>query len=43
MIKDRTYKTYYNTLYELIEIFEGGFNDFVGSKSLYENWLKDMV
>ena len=43
MIKDKTYKTYYSTLYELIEIFEGGFNDFVGSESLYENWLKDMV
>ena len=43
MIKDRIYKTYYSTLNELIEIFEGGFKDFVESESLYENWLKDMV
>ena len=43
MIKDRIYKTYYSTLNELIEIFEGGFEDFVESESLYENWLKDMV
>lgn len=43
MIKDRIYKTYYSTLNELIEIFESGFNDFVNSESLYENWLNDMV
>ena len=43
IIKDRIYKTYYNTLNELIEIFEGGFRDFVGRESLYENWLEDMV
>ncbi len=43
MIKDRIYKTYYNTLDELITIFKRGFNEFVGLKSLYENWLRDMV
>ena len=43
IIKDRIYKTYYNTLNELIEIFEGGFRDFVGRESLYENWLEVMV
>ena len=43
MIKDKIYKTYYNTLDELIEIFKEGFNKFVGLKSLYENWLEDMV
>ena len=43
MIKDRIYKTYYSTLDELIGIFKEGFNEFVGLKSLYENWLKDMV
>ena len=43
IIKDRIYKTYYNTLYELITIFKEGFNEFVGLKSLYENWLNDMV
>ena len=43
MIKDRIYKTYYNTLDELITIFKEGFNEFVGPKSLYENWLKDRV
>ena len=34
---------YYNTLDELITIFKEGFNEFVGLKSLYENWLNDMV
>ena len=29
MIKDRIYKTYYDTLNDLINIFEWGFNDFV--------------
>ena len=43
IIKDRIYKTYYNTLDELITIFKEGFNEFVGLKSLYENWLNDMV
>lgn len=43
IIKDRIYKTYYNTLNELIEIFEGGFRGFVGRESLYENWLEVMV
>ena len=43
MIKDRIYKTYYDTLNDLINIFEWGFNDFVGLESLYENWLKDIV
>lgn len=43
MIKDRIYKTYYDTLNDLIKIFKWGFNDFVGLESLYENWLKDMV
>lgn len=43
MIKDRIYKTYYSTLDELIAIFKEGFNEFVGLKSLYENWLKDIV
>lgn len=43
MIKDRIYKTYYNTLDELITIFKEGFDKFVGNKSLYENWLSDMV
>ena len=43
MIKDRIYKTYYNTLDELIEIFKEGFDKFVSLKSLYKNWLKDMV
>ena len=43
MIKDKIYKTYYNTLDELIGIFKGGFDEFVGLRSLYENWLKDMV
>ena len=43
MIKDKVYKTYYITLNELIEIFEGGFEDFVGRESLYENWLDDIV
>lgn len=36
IIKDRRY---YNTLDELITIFEEGFNEFIGLKSLYENWL----
>ena len=43
MIKDRIYKTYYDTLDELITIFKEGFNEFVRLKSLYENWLNDMV
>ena len=43
MIKDRIYKTYYDTLNDIIKIFKWGFNDFVGLKSLYENWLKDMI
>ncbi|MBE6503973.1 MAG: hypothetical protein E7Z76_06805 [Methanobrevibacter sp.] len=43
MIKDKLYKTYYNTLDELIEIFKEGFDEFVGLKSLYENWLEDIV
>ena len=43
MIKDRIYKTYYSTLDELIAIFKEGFNEFMGLKSLYENWLKDIV
>lgn len=43
MIKDKVYKTYYSNLYELIKIFEKGFEEFVRSESLYENWLKDMV
>ena len=43
IIKDRIYKTYYNTLDELITIFKEGFNEFVRLKSLYENWLNDMV
>ena len=43
MIKDRIYKTYYDTLDELISIFKEGFDKFVGLKSLYENWLNDMV
>jgi len=28
---------------ELITIFKEGFNEFVRLKSLYENWLNDMV
>ena len=43
MIKDRIYKTYYDTLDELISIFKEGFDKFVVLKSLYENWLNDMV
>ena len=43
MIKDKVYKTYYSNLHELIKIFEKGFEEFVRSESLYENWLKDMV
>lgn len=43
MIKDRIYKTYYITLDELIAIFKEGFNEFMGLKSLYENWLRDIV
>ena len=37
MIKDKVYKTYYSNLYELIKIFEKGFEEFVRSESLYEN------
>ena len=43
IIKDRIYKTYYNTLDELINIFKEGFNEFACLRSLYEKWLKDMV
>ena len=43
VIKDRIYKTYYSTLDELMSLFKEGFGEFVGLKSLYENWLKDMV
>lgn len=43
MIKDRIYKTYYSTLDELMSLFKEGFGEFVGLKSLYENWLKDIV
>lgn len=42
MIKDRIYKTYYDTLDELIDIFEDAFEEFVHSESLYENWIGDM-
>lgn len=43
MIKDGVYKTYYNNLNELMEIFKEGFENFVERESLYENWLEDMI
>ena len=43
IIKDKIYKTYYNTLNELETIFKSNFNKFVGRKSLYENWITNMV
>lgn len=43
MIKDKIYNSYYETLADLIKIFEEGFNEFVTHESLYENWLTDMV
>ena len=43
IIKDKIYKTYYNTLNELETIFKNNFNKFVGRKSLYENWITNMV
>ena len=39
IIKDKIYKTYYNSLTELVTIFKNNFNKFVGRKSLYENWI----
>ena len=43
MIKDGVYKTYYNNLNDLMEIFKEGFENFVERESLYENWLEDMI
>lgn len=43
MIKDRIYKTYYDSLDEFITIFEKAFEEFVVRESLYENWIKNMV
>ena len=43
MIKDSIYKTYYNSLEELITIFEDAFEEFAVRESLYENWIKDMI
>ena len=43
IIKDKIYKTYYNTLNELETIFKSNFNKFVGRKSLYENWITNIV
>ena len=40
VIKKTTYKTYYNTEKELINLFKNKFYEIIDTKTFYENWLE---